>query len=184
MSDKQGRRPDRRSGSRGHANGDRGKRSTKPPPSLAESAGGALPRWVKESVTRLTPKARVAGALQALEEAATAFVKGSYHRALDRARNAKALSPREPSIRELIGLSAYRLGQWQVALQELRTYRRLAGDTRHLPVEMDVLRALDRPGDVEAGWATLQERGGTPATMKEIGVAAPVAWSHCPMLVS
>ena len=90
MSDKRRRgRPERGPGpgsGDGH-NGQRRRRAAKPPPSLAESAGGQLPRWVKESVTRLTPKARVAGALQALEEAATAFMKGSYHKALDRARN-------------------------------------------------------------------------------------------------
>ncbi len=195
MNDQQRRgRPDRRrqpgrsgSGNRSAGGRDGGRRgsagrdgrgaasSRKPPPtrtakpgqSLASSAGGTLPKWVRESVARLTPKARVAGALAALEEAATAFIKASYHRAFDRAQTAKSLSPREPSIRELLGLSAYRLGRWQVALQELRTYRRLAGDTTHLPVEMDVLRALDRPADVESGWATLRERGAGPAAMKE-----------------
>ena len=126
-----------------------------------------LPHWVRESVIRVTPKARVEGALQALELAAEAFVNGQYKKAVSRAEQAKKLSPREATVRELLGLSAYRTAQWELALRELRTYRRLSGDTTHLPVEMDTLRALNKPADVEKSWSALQELGGSPATLKE-----------------
>ena len=126
-----------------------------------------LPNWIRESVIRVTPKARVEGALQALELAAEAFVNGQYKKAVSRAEQAKKLSPREATVRELLGLSAYRTAQWELALRELRTYRRLSGDTAHLPVEMDTLRALNKPADVEKSWSTLQDLGGSPATLKE-----------------
>lgn len=134
---------------------------------MAKGGGVELPRWVRDALVRVTPKARVAGALAALEEAAAAFVQGRLRRALDRAETAKSLSPRDATARELLGLSAYRLGRWEQALQELRTYRRLSGDTTHLPVEMDVLRALRRPDAVEEAWRALNERGASPAVMKE-----------------
>ncbi len=134
---------------------------------IAKSGSVQLPRWVHDSLVRVTPKTRVAGALAALQDAAAAFVEGRHRRALQRAEAAKTLSPRDATIRELLGLSAYRLRRWDVALKELRTYRRLSGDTTHLPVEMDVLRALGRDDGVDEAWRSLQERGGSPATLKE-----------------
>lgn len=134
---------------------------------IAKSGSVELPRWVHESLVRVTPKARVAGALEALQEAAAAFVEGRHRRALQRAETAKTLSPRDATVRELLGLSAYRLGRWDLALKELRTYRRLSGDTTHLPVEMDVLRALHRDDGVDEAWRLLKEHGASPATMKE-----------------
>ena len=80
---------------------------------------------------------------------------------------AKALSPQDPTTRETIGLAAYRLGDWNTALSELRAYRRMQGDTTHLPVEMDVLRALRRPKDVDAAWTELNRRGGHGLVMNE-----------------
>jgi len=50
---------------------------------------------------------------------------------------------------------------------ELRTYRRLSGDTTHLPVEMDVLRALERDADVEAAYALLRRLGANRPALDE-----------------
>ncbi len=148
-----------------HEGGPAGHRSAAA--AIAKSGSVQLPRWVHDGLVRVTPKARVAGALAALQEAAAAFVEGRHRRALQRAEAAKTLSPRDATVRELLGLSAYRLGRWDLALKELRTYRRLSGDTTHLPVEMDVLRALRRDDAVDEAWKVLQQHGGNPATMKE-----------------
>jgi hypothetical protein len=56
-----------------------------------------------------------------------------------------------------LGLSAYRSGQWEEALRELRTFRRLTGDLIHYPVEMDCLRALKRTDDVIKAWDRLKD---------------------------
>jgi tetratricopeptide (TPR) repeat protein len=130
---------------------------------------------VIEALARVTPDKRVGAALEALGEASEAFAEGAYHRAVRKAQQAKDLAPRDTTVRETLGLAAYRTGDWQTALAELRTFRRLAGETTHLPVEMDVLRALGRGRDVETAWQTLQERGGKPAVLKE---GAVVYGSH------
>ncbi len=126
-----------------------------------------LPRWVVEDLARVTPDRQVAPALEALGEASEAIATGSYHKAIKKAQVAKQLAPRDVTVRETLGLAAYRVGNWKVALAELRTYRRLSGETTHMPVEMDIQRALDRPEAIEQIWEDLQRLGGKPAVLKE-----------------
>lgn len=124
------------------------------------TAGGELPKWVREEIQRVTPSDRREATYALLAEAANSFASGRHAAALSRLEEAKQLSPRATAVRELMGLSAYRLGQWKKALQELRTFRRFAGETTHMPIEMDALRALDRGPDVEKTWELFQELGG------------------------
>jgi len=142
----------------------------KPPARKRWSPDGDLPRWIQEEVARVTPKQRIQPALELLHAAAKSFAAGKHGRALRDLESAKELSPRTATVRELLGLSAYRLGRWEQALRELRTFRRLTGETTHLPVEMDVLRALDRPADVEELWATFRRIGGDRDTDREARV--------------
>jgi tetratricopeptide (TPR) repeat protein len=65
--------------------------------------------------------------------------------ALAHARAARALAGRVASVREAVGIAAYRAGEWAEALTELRTARRIGGDPRNLPVIADCERALGRP---------------------------------------
>jgi tetratricopeptide (TPR) repeat protein len=125
---------------------------------------------VSEELARVTPKAKIAAAAETLQEAAQAFAGGKHGRSLKLAQQAKELSPRDATVRELLALSAYRLGQWDVALRELRTYRRYTGDTTHLAVEMDVLRALDRPDDVDEAWTLMGRLGGSREARAEVQV--------------
>jgi tetratricopeptide (TPR) repeat protein len=122
----------------------------------AWAAEGELPRWITDSLARVTAKHKLAAATEHLQKAARAFADGRHGISLAEAEAAKELSPREATIRELIGLSAYRLGRWDKALRELRAFRRFTGETIHVPVELDVLRALDRPADVEDLWSQFQ----------------------------
>jgi len=132
-----------------------------------KGAAANLPNWVVEDLARVTPDRRVAPALEALGEASEAIANGSFHKAFKKAQVAKELAPRDATIRETLGLAAYRLGNWKVALNELRTYRRLSGETTHMPVEMDVHRALERDDAVSETWTSLKELGGKPGVMKE-----------------
>jgi hypothetical protein len=43
----------------------------------------------------------------------------------------------------------------------------MAGETTHLPIEMDVLRAQGRNKDVEKAWQELEKRGGHGLVMNE-----------------
>lgn len=47
-------------------------------------------------------------------------------------------------VREAVGLTAYRAGEYAEALREFRTYRRITGDQSHLPEMVDSERALGR----------------------------------------
>lgn len=118
----------------------------------------------------MTPKDRREPTVKLLTDAALLFADGRYTQALPKLREAKKLSSRTATIRELLGLTAYRTGNWEEALRELRTFRRLAGDTTHMAVEMDCLRALDRPDDVEKTWTLFHVLGGGPAAEKELAV--------------
>lgn len=143
----------------------RGERGT-----LHPTPGGDLPRWVKEEIQRVTPKDRRDPTMKLLADAALLFAESRYPQALPKLREAKKLSSRTATIRELLGLTAYRTSNWEEALRELRTFRRLTGDTTHMAVEMDCLRALDRPVDVEKVWKLFHELGGGPAAEKEMSV--------------
>jgi predicted Zn-dependent protease len=134
------------------------------------AAASGLPRHVVEALIRVTPPARQNAALIALAAAAEAFSEGQYHDAARKADNAKDLSSRDATIREILGLASYRIGDWHTALRELRTYRRLSGETTHMPVEMDVLRAMGRVEDVKAVWDDFVKRGGSPSVGKEARV--------------
>lgn len=113
---------------------------------------GDLPRWVRDEVTRTAPKARREPALIELGAGVDAYAAGRFGKARDHLKRAKELAPQAATIRELLGLSMYEMEQWQPALSELRTFRRIAGDPVHMPVEMDCLRALGRDRDVENTW--------------------------------
>lgn len=111
-------------------------------------------------MARVTPKGKLPAATEHLVAAATFFSSGKYGKALGEAEQAKELSPRDATIREILALAAYRLGRWDLALRELRTFRRFTGENTHMPVEMDVLRALDRSEDIESVWKAFNELGG------------------------
>lgn len=153
----------RRSQHKGGNQSHRGKTITSVP-------SGQLPKWVRDEIVRSTPKDRRDPALAHLAKAMGEFADERYRAALPELRKAKKLSPRSSVVRELLGLSAYRSGQWEEALRELRTFRRITGDLMHMPVEMDCLRALDRPDDVIKTWERLQTHDLSPAVNHEARV--------------
>ena len=153
-----------RSGNRG-PHGDKSQHKT-----ITSVKGGQLPGWVRDEINRSTPKDRRQPALSHLATAMENFANERYPAAAAELRQAKELSPRSATIRETLGLSAYRSGMWEEALRELRTFRRLTGDLLHYPVEMDCLRALDRPEDVIKAWERFQEHDVSPMVNNEARV--------------
>lgn len=158
-----GSRGSGRSDSRGSGSGG-GSRGGARGPSSADRkklhAGGQLPKWVREEILRATPKDRRDAVIRELESAVESFAAGRFKQAAAGLRRAKAASTRVATIRELLGLSAYQLGNWEEALRELRAFRRMSGETDQMPVEMDCLRALGRSKDVDKTYALFQELGG------------------------
>ena len=131
---------------------------------------GNLPRWVRDDISRSTPKDRRDAAMHHLEEGIARFADRRYRAAIDDLTAVKALSPRSALVRELLGLSFYYLENWAPALQELRAYRRFTGETIHMPVEIDCLRALRKNADVEKTFELFQELGGDKDTVREVAV--------------
>ena len=131
---------------------------------------GQLPKWVRDEIIRSTSKDRRQPALNHLSKGMEHFADERYPAAVTELRKGKKLSPRSATIRELLGLSAYRSGQWEEGLRELRTYRRISGDLIHMPVEMDCLRALGRKSDVVKTWDMLQEHDISPTISHEARV--------------
>lgn len=125
--------------------------------SITTVKGGQLPKWVRDEIQRSTPKDRREPAMAHLSKGMSEFADERYRAALPELRKAKKLTPRSSTVRELLGLSAYRSGEWEEGLRELRTFRRITGDLIHMPVEMDCLRALGRGEDVEKTWERIQE---------------------------
>jgi tetratricopeptide (TPR) repeat protein len=151
-------RGDDKSHKSSRADGRRGHYGAKPEyKTITSVKGGQLPKWVRDEIVRSTPKDRREPAIAHLSKAMESFADERYPSALNDLRKAKTLSPRSATIRELLGLSAYRSSNWEEALRELRTFRRLTGDLIHYPVEMDCLRALQRSEDVIKAWERLQD---------------------------
>lgn len=167
--DRSGRRP-----SGGRPGGrDSGQRSQPPGRSAKKeiTAGtGQLPKWIRDEILHSTPKDRRDIAIGELEAGLTAFADERFGKAAGALRRAKELAPRAATVREMLGLSAYQIEQWQEGLAELRTYRRLTGITDHMAVEMDCQRALGKLDGVDKTWELFNELGGSREAEDEIRV--------------
>lgn len=91
-----------------------------------------------------------------LAEAAEAYSSDRYHDALWLLRRVVALCPASAAVRELLGLTYYRLGRWKLALRELAAHRELSGSYDQYPVIADCYRALGRYEEAEAIWLELR----------------------------
>jgi tetratricopeptide (TPR) repeat protein len=84
---------------------------------------------------------RIAGHLVA----AGMLVDDDPRQAYEHAKAAKALASRVGSVREAVGVTAYRAGDFAAALTELKAARRITGLPDHLPLLADCERALGHP---------------------------------------
>jgi tetratricopeptide (TPR) repeat protein len=77
--------------------------------------------------------------------AAAQMLETDPRAALEHARAARQRAARVGAVREAVGIAAYHCEEWAEALSELRTARRITGDSRNLAVMADCERALGRP---------------------------------------
>jgi hypothetical protein len=160
--DSRGRDSDSRRGPAPAGSGDRREITT---------GTGQLPRWIRDEIIHSAPKERREAAIAELEAGLTAFAEERFGKAAGSLRKAKELAPRSATIREMLGLSAYQLEQWQEALRELRTYRRLTGSTDHMAIELDCQRAVGADAiAIDKTWELFQELGGSREAEDEIRV--------------
>jgi tetratricopeptide (TPR) repeat protein len=91
-----------------------------------------------------------------VREASDAFSRGRFEEARRMLRPIAEQAPRAASVRELYGLSLYRLGRWAQAARELEAYRSLTGSVEQNPVLADSYRALGRYAEAEELWDELR----------------------------
>ena len=94
---------------------------------------------------------------QRLANGARAFRSGRYEDARKILAPLADKAPGSVAVRELYGLTLYRLGRWKQAARELEAFVELSGSTEQHPVLADCQRALRRYGRVEELWAELRE---------------------------
>lgn len=121
----------------------------------------SLPKDVVNEVGEAVPPARADRYRERLAEAAKAYERDRY---TDAAKILKPLADAMPgasAVRELYGLTLYRLGRWNDAIRELEAYRALEpGSYDQHPTLADAYRAKRRWTEVEALWEDL--RGASP----------------------
>ncbi len=95
--------------------------------------------------------------LRKLKAAAGSFEAERYPDAQKSLKAIVALVPTVPEVRELYGLTLYRLGMFRAAARELEVFRELAASTDQNPVLADSYRAQKRWADVKFLWEELAE---------------------------
>ena len=109
---------------------------------------------------------------QRLERAEVAYEQGDYHKAWRALDGMAKDAPKVPEVRELTGLTLYRLGRWELAARELEYFRELTGRIDLHPVLADCHRAQHRWADVDELWAELKASGASAAVLAEGRIVA------------
>jgi tetratricopeptide (TPR) repeat protein len=150
-----------------------------------KSAAEQAPRSKKSKPAPPAPRRRRARRTEAGEELGRLADRGTRHAQADLARAAEAFQagrerdaarllrplrdqyPDASAVRELLGLSQYRLGQYAAASKELEAFVELTGSVEQHPVLMDCARALGRHARVEELWEELAASSPSAALVSE-----------------
>jgi tetratricopeptide (TPR) repeat protein len=118
-----------------------------------------VPTEVAEEVAKAAGPAWAGRVKDRLADAARAYEAERYR---DAKRILESLIERAPSavpVRELLGLTYYRLGKWRDAIRELGAVELITGSVDHHPVVADAHRALRQFAEVERLWDELRRTG-------------------------
>ena len=88
-------------------------------------------------------------------DAADAYAHDREREALRILRPLRDQLPNSSSVRELVGLCHYRLGNYRAAMKELEAYAEISNSVDENPVLMDCYRAQHRWRKVESCWDEL-----------------------------
>jgi predicted Zn-dependent protease len=126
----------------------------------------------QDELVRALGSAGAARAGTRFRAAAKAFDHGDPAEARRLLRPVATSAPDAPTVRELLGLTLYRLGRWSAAAAELEAYRRLTGSTLQHPVLADCYRALRRWQKVDELWDELRAASPSAALVTEGRIVA------------
>lgn len=137
---------------------DESERPRRGPRPEARAAGHrrTVPAPVVAEITSAVGEARGTRLAARLADATQAYDRERYQDARRVLRPLAAETPSAPAIRELYGLTLYRLGQWDAAARQLEAYRSLSGSYDQHPVLADCYRALRRYDEAEVLWEELR----------------------------
>ena len=121
----------------------------------------------RDRLTRQFGAARADRTIRRLGEAADAFSEERYEEARKLLKPLAESVPGEPAIRELYGLTLYRLGRWRLAIAELEEFARRTVSTEQHPVLADCHRALRQHKRVAELWEELGAASPDAATIAE-----------------
>ncbi len=136
----------------------------------------ALPSEIVRELRGTARPGKAEAAISRLDRAVELLARGDARAAAAEALKAKALAPRSPAVREVLGMALYHLERYREALSELQAYRRMSGraDQNHLIA--DCLRAVGRPERaVELAEEALAARGVPLASKAEAVIVAASA---------
>jgi len=134
-----------------------GPRRFQPPEPLRSRRPARVNRTVAEELEGVAGGRSAPHLARRLGEATRAYDRDRYE---DAKRILKPLAdeaPASPAVRELYGLTLYRLGRWREALRSLGAFHELTGSFDQHPTMADANRALGRIKEVERLWDELRE---------------------------
>ncbi|MFN3215608.1 MAG: hypothetical protein ACE367_03845 [Acidimicrobiales bacterium] len=120
-----------------------------------------------QALTRALGAAEAKKALRKLRNAAEAFEHERFGEARRLLKPLAEVAPGVAEVRELYGLTLYRLGDYRGAAAQLEAFRTIASSTEQHPVLADCYRAQRRFADVEALWQELSDVSPSAALVNE-----------------
>ena len=130
-----------------------------------------------EDAARHVPPERRARFEARLKDASEAFRRERYDDARRLLRPLAEQAPGAASVRELYGLTLYRLGRWAQAQRELEAFHTLTGSAEQNPVLADSLRALGRYAEVDDLWEELRAASPSAELVAEGRIVTAGAWA-------
>jgi hypothetical protein len=118
-----------------------------------------VPKNVRSEIATVVAPREVPRIASRLESAARAYEEDRYSDAQTILRQLARLAPGLPTVRELLGLTLYRRGEWRGALRELRKFTDMTGSVEQLPVIADCERALGHYERVAELWTEIRQAG-------------------------
>ena len=109
------------------------------------------------ALTRLLGAGEGKKQLRKLKTAARSFEAERYPDAKKSLKSINELVPTVAEVRELYGLTLYRMGQYREAAKQLEAFREIADTADQNPVLADCYRAQRRWADVEYLWSELAD---------------------------
>lgn len=119
-----------------------------------------------EELARLARR-NARGAQEQLAHAADAFRAGRERDAAKLLRPLRDAYPDASAVRELLGLTHYRLGQYPAAAKELEAFVSLTDSVEQHPVLMDCMRAMGKYRRVDELWEELAAASPSSALVTE-----------------